>query len=195
MIRFNQYLDTIRSVNNLGKDPEDVQWMAHTGMLFLTWDKWWGDFRYRPSAHEGVDITYYRDRAGRLHQFSDAIHVPAMADGIVLTVCRDFLGQTIVAELPEESDPLGQSAEQGSSLTRSVLAYAHIVPDRNIQPGDKISRDQIIAHVCDTVKNPLLPPHLHLSCFVIPRQMPAHRLNWELFSQSTEIALIHPWFL
>ena len=107
----------------------------------MTWDKWWGDFLHRPSAHEGVDITYYRDlKTGRIHHFSDAIKVPAMADGTVLAICHDFLGQTIVSELPEK----------GTALTRVVFAYAHIVPEKGIRPGDRIYKDQIIANVCDT---------------------------------------------
>ena len=187
MIRFADYLKGISQVNALS-DPgnnQTIQWLFHCGMLFSSKDKWWGDFKFRHAAHEGIDITYYRTQPGRMHCFDDSIKVPAMDDGIILNICDDFLGQTLV---------VGQ--ERLSYGNRQTLfVYSHIVPDKTLKIGHNITKRQLIARVCDTHKNPQLPPHLHFSCFEISKTVLPKQLNWALFSTDTDINRIHPVFL
>ena len=187
---FFTYLETLSRINGLqqaltpGKGQK-IQWVFHCGMLFSSWDKWWGDFQYRASAHEGVDVTYFRTNPNDLHHFDHSVQVPAMADGVVLNICDDFLGQTLVVR-----------QEGLTILDRQVLfVYAHIDPDVQIKPGDVLKKDQIIATVCNTLKNPQLPPHLHFSCFEVAKRIPSDQLNWHLFSSGSEINMIHPLFL
>jgi len=56
MSKFSDYLESISQVNGLANgmgNGQKVQWLFYCGMLFSSKDKWWGDFKFRHSAHEG----------------------------------------------------------------------------------------------------------------------------------------------
>jgi len=197
MNKFSDYLDLISRVNNLTGNPYPVgntvenndntkmQWLFHCGMLFSTSAKWWGDFKIRQSIHEGIDITYYRTCQDKIHCFNDSIKVPAMDRGDIINICDDFLGQTIVVE-----------HKKLPGFNRRILfVYAHIIPEKDLKTGQTIKKDEIIARVCDTHKNPLLPPHLHFSCFEVSQNIPFENLNWNLFSKTMDIIRMNPVFL
>jgi len=184
MKRFSEYLATIARINNLGMG-QPVEWLFHTGMLFSTREKWWGDFKSRASAHEGIDITYFRTKPREVCRFDDTIIIPAMEDGQIINICNDFLGKTLVVDLENNED----------SDIRVFLAYAHILPEKELIEGDRLKKNDIIARVCDTGKNPQLPPHLHFSCFEVKKHILPEYLNWTLFSASADVNPIHPVFL
>jgi hypothetical protein len=154
-------------------------------MLFSTRDKWWGDFKFRLTAHEGIDITYFRTVRGRWNCFDPGTKIPAMDNGRVLNICDDFLGKSLVVE----HKPTGY--RDGKIL----FVYAHIIPAPGIKTGCSIRKDSLIAHVCDTRKNPQLPPHLHFSCFEANPQVEGKDLNWTLFSDPSKVKPLHPVFL
>ncbi|NOX33467.1 MAG: M23 family metallopeptidase [Deltaproteobacteria bacterium] len=188
MSRFSDYLEAVSRLNGLARGMENnskVQWLFHPGMLFSSMDKWWKDFRPRQSAHEGIDITYYRRRPDELCCFGASIKVPAMDDGMILNICDDFLGKSLVVE------------HENSILfnTRIIFAYAHVMPEKGFKRGDIIQKEEVIARVGNTGKNPRLPPHLHFSCFEVPGHVKARDLNWELFSKSFDVNIIHPLFI
>ena len=200
MSKFSDYLQAISKINNLGNglscdslkdlplnstNTFKVQWLFHCGMLFSSRDKWWGDFKYRQSAHEGIDITFYKIYLDEIHCFDDSIKVPAMDDGIILNICDDFLAQTLVIR---HNDFI-------SSNRQILFVYAHIVPAKGLQPGHIVTTNDPIAKVSNTYTNPQLPPHLHFSCFEIPKDIKPEYLNWDLFSKSPDINLINPVFL
>ena len=189
MSKFSDYLQAISQVNGLVNGQANglgnnrkVQWLFHCGMLFSSKDKWWGDFKFRHCPHEGIDITYYRTNPDEIHSFDDSIKVPAMDDGFILNICDDFLGQTLVVE-HENSIVFNR---------RIIFAYAHIIPEKNLKVGHNIKKKDVIARVCDTNRNPQLPPHLHFSCFEVLKKVPPEHLNWDLFSKNLEVNLIHP---
>ncbi len=181
---FSEYLADIARINRLGA-YQPVEWLFHTGMLFSTLDKWWGDFKSRATAHEGIDITYFRTRPGEIHRFDDTILIPAMEDGPLLNICDDFLGRTLVVEQENNT----------TSEVRVIFAYAHIRPEKRLIKGYRIRKNEIIARICDTQKNPQLPPHLHFSCFEVEKAVLPEDLNWNLFSNSTAVNPVHPVFL
>lgn len=187
MTRFTSYLAALSHVNRLGEGTP-VHWYFHPGMLFLSRDKWWGDFKYRQSIHEGIDITYYKTASGKWCHFHENIRVPALKSGVVLNICDDFLGKTIVAE------PFLTIPHTGDPGKRLILAYAHVVPDARLHHGAVMKKHGIIATVSHTRKNPLLPPHLHLSCFEVDKRIPFEHLNWHLFSKGEDVRLLHPVF-
>jgi len=188
MRRLSDYLLLISQTNKLTGSRDNkhkIQWVFHCGMLFLGKDKWWGDFKFRHAAHEGIDITYYRILPGCIHSFDDTTKVPAMDDGRILNICDDFLGKTLVVE-------------NKSSLSinkRVIFAYAHVIPENNIKIDHTIQKGDVIARVCDTHRNPLLTPHLHFSCFEVPKNILPKDLNWSLFPTHRDINLINPVFL
>jgi len=186
MPSFASYLQRLSTINGLGTG-HPVQWLFYPGMLFSSRDKWWGDFQFRPLPHEGMDICWYRrsphDRT--LLCFTPEIRVPAMEDGILVNVCDDFLGRTLVVEKPFQTP----------QDHRVVMVYAHVVPEPELALQDRIKAGQIIARVCDTKKNPLLPPHLHLSCFELFTPAADADLTWTLFTDPDKINMILPQFL
>lgn len=184
MTKFTDYLAAIGQMNRLGNGRR-LEWLFHCGMLFADRSKWWGDFGFRATVHEGIDITYFRTRPGHMQCFKAGIRIPAMEDGRVINICNDFLGRTLVVE----------PAETESLKTRIIYAYAHIVPENHIRPGQAIHRHEIIAKVCETRKNPSLPPHLHFSCFELERLHPPETMNWSLFATHPDVNRIHPLFL
>ncbi len=184
MKRFTRYLETFARVNGL-PNKQNTQWLFHCGMLFFSADKWWEDFKYRSSIHEGIDITYYQSDLPEIQHFKPSINVPAFANGMLLNVCDDFLGQTMVVEYEATL----------SARFRVILIYAHVLPDDALAVGDMIQKGAIIASVCDTPQNPQLPPHLHFSCFEVLKQIPFSNLDWNLFSKPKNIQMIHPVFL
>jgi hypothetical protein len=192
MNKFSDYLETIVQINGLKKDLKrsqgsgvKVQWLFHSGMLFLSRDKWWGNFKHRSSEHEGIDICFYRSGHGKTQCFDDSIKVPAMDGGVIVNICNDFLGQTIVI----------QHQKDNGEKRQILFIYAHITPSQNIKPGQDIKKSSVIARVCNTHKNPQLPPHLHFSCIEVPCNINPEHLNWNLFSKSPDINLINPIFL
>ena len=200
MSKFSDYLEAISEINDLGNgqhhdllkklpsssaNASKVQWLFHSGMLFSSKDKWWGDFGCRHSAHEGIDITFYRTHKNKIFCFDDSIKVPAMDDGIILNICDDFLAKTLVIKCKDVI----------SSDRQILFAYAHISPEKNLKPGYNIKKNDVIARVCNTYKNPQLPSHLHCSCFEVSKNVQPEHLNWNLFSKSSDINLINPVFL
>lgn len=184
MKAFPEYLATLSRVNGLGRG-QPVQWLFYSGMLFSSRDKWWGDFGIRASAHEGIDITYYKTLPGEICCFDDTILIPAMADGRIINICDDFLGSTLVVDL-EKDDLAG---------TRVIFAYAHIQPESGLSAGREIKKDEPIARVGNTRENPQLPPHLHFSCFEVEKGVLPEDLNWKLFSKERAVKGINPVFL
>ncbi len=171
-------------MNTLGKEGP-LQWLFYSGMLFLSPDKWWADFKTRASVHEGIDITWFKTHSGRIRHFDATTRVPAMTDGILVNICPDFLGTTLVVEDPKQS----------CEAWRVVCCYAHIVPEKQFKRGQAIEQSQCIARVSHTAKSPELRPHLHFSCFEVSKDIALNQLNWELFSDHTAVRMIHPFFL
>lgn len=202
----SSYLETIAQVNHLIpeqnrlenrhlKNNSGVEWLFYEGMLPASPAKWWDDFGIRATPHEGMDITYYRLNRPQgsacskadcpVMQFNPTIQVPAMAEGTVINICDDFVEKTIVVRY------LFNTATNSQVL----FAYAHINPGPQMSTGQSIRKNEIIATIAPNRKNPGLPCHLHISCMEVPDNVPAERLNWDLFTQQDQVCLINPFHL
>lgn len=183
MSNFKQYLAAVASANRLGPD---IEWVFHPGMLPESRRKWWGDFKTRPAAHEGIDICFYRTGTGPIRQLPAGARVPAWSSGTVLNICDDFLGTTLVV------------APQAfvSERTRILEVYSHLSVCDEITPGTGLGAGQIIAQTADThATGSVLPPHLHLSCIEVPAHIQADALNWTLFPRRDNVNVINPVFM
>ena len=89
MKKFTQYLAALARANALG---EQVNWLFYPGMLQESRAKWWDDFAWRPKAHEGIDICFYRKGKEKITPLAKNAHIPAMDKGLILNRCEDFLG-------------------------------------------------------------------------------------------------------
>lgn len=187
MTCFSDYLNSVARINSLAPSMSvsDIVWFFHCGMVFSSPHKWWADFRTRRTAHEGIDITWYAVNNGQIRQFDENIMIPAMDNGRVVNVCDDFLGKTIIVD----------QTYSELTETRLVFAYAHVVPEKGIGKGSFLQKNQVIAKICNTRRNPLLVPHLHFSCIEVERHVPFNRLDWDLFTSPAKVNLINPVFL
>ena len=189
MNRFSRYLDTIARVNDLGERPV---WYFYPGMLQDSWDKWWAEFFGRRHAcHEGIDICFYNAGQGVRPIFPGAA-VPALADGVVLHISKDLLGQSMaVSYAPDPED--NRMLPDGYI---PVLVYSHLEPEKGLAPGSRIIKDQIIANIFDTrKKKSKLLSHLHFSCILLPESIPADRLCWSLFADRDIATYVNPVFI
>ncbi len=180
---FSRYLAAVATANHLG---HGVEWLFYPGMLLDSRRKWWGDFAYRTAAHEGIDICFYRIRKGPVRLLPAGALVPAWSSGTVINVCNDFLGKTLVVA-PEEIP---------STDTRILEIYSHLSLPDDTTAGTRLETGTIIARTADTFAGgSVLPPHLHLSCIEVPTHIPAHRLDWSLFSRRETVNVLHPFFI
>ncbi len=182
MTQLKNYLGRIALANGRA---EETDWFFYPGMLQDSPDKWWDDWKFRHAVHEGVDICFYREPAdkGPVHTLGPGARIPALAHGVVRNICPDFLGHSIVVE------PMGFEKEP----RRILWVYSHQTPVKDLAPGSRIKKDQIISHLFDTrIKASKLLSHLHLSCMEVPRDIPFDEFNWGLFPHRNRINLINP---
>ncbi|MFO7748642.1 MAG: hypothetical protein R6V54_00975 [Desulfobacteraceae bacterium] len=123
----NDYLDALARCNNLvdteniGDTGDTLEWCFYPGMLLGSRAKWWADFGVRHAAHEGLDICMYRTSGGEIARLSPSTRIPAMEGGVVVNVCGDFLGRTVVVQHHGTSRPDRAANERPAtgSSTRS----------------------------------------------------------------------------
>jgi hypothetical protein len=183
MGHFSQYLEALARANGLG---DKITWLFYPGMLLDSYDKWWDDFGTRPCAHEGIDVCFFKKGSGKITPLEPNANIPAMDDGIVLNRCQDFLGESLVIE-HDKFHPLS---------SRVVLVYSHLEIDKNLVPGCRVEKKQVIARTFDTrKKRSKLLSHLHLSYIELLGEMPLTDLNWELFPGREKVNLMNPFFI
>ncbi len=189
MTLFPEYLDSIARVNRLARP---VEWLFYPGMLQDSPDKWWDDWYSRRTLHEGLDICFFRSTASaastasQIYTLAPGSNVPAMAEGTLLNIADDLLGQSLVVSY---SPP-------GAGATDLILVYSHLTVDPALCVGNRIQKGQIIAQTFDTrTKGSKLLSHLHLSCIDLLKERPGHTLNWDLFPRRDQVNFINPFFL
>ena len=183
MTRFKQYLSSIASANNL---KDGIEWVFYPGMLLDSKSKWWGDFKTRHAAHEGIDICFFRTFDKTIRCLKPGAVVPAWSTGTVINLCEDFLGHTLVVE-PENT---------AGGPTRMLEVFSHLAPCEGITPGTRVSAGRIIARTFDTrTKGLPLLPHLHVSCIEVASHIPFEALNWSLFPLREKVNVINPVFV
>lgn len=169
----------LRIIGRLNGFPDTGSWLFYPGMLFGSPFKWWGDFTYRATSHEGIDIRYFTPPDGPVLTLTAGSAVPAWDNGVILNICRDFLGFSVIIE------------HDRSAFSRLVSVAAHVRPAAGLDRGTAVTRGEPIACIADTSQT-RLAPHLHLSVMEIPAGVPENRLNWELFTDPDRISLINP---
>ena len=145
------------------------KWVFRAPMLYRSTDMWWGHLgkRYRP--HEGLDFRMFLDGCNRVVPLDGSTRIPAMYDGVVIQITRDFLGRSIVLEHGSEK----------SGKARFCTIYSHIRPIPELLPGREIKEGSVIAKIEDSFKSKTdISPHLHISLGWVPRSIPNERLVW-----------------
>lgn len=195
-MQFENFLKSISQINHLPL-CRSGEWLFYPGMLFGSSAKWWADWKTRYTAHEGIDIAFYRTMNGDIGSFNPYIAVPAMADGTILNICDDFLGQSVVIEHGWAGCTAHEMCDHEKSTVAAV--YSHIcieksltdryqlpeerLPQNILKAGMAVTKGQIIGRVADTsMKKSGILPHLHISIIEISVNTPFNELNWELFA-------------
>jgi murein DD-endopeptidase MepM/ murein hydrolase activator NlpD len=159
------------------------KWHSQPGMLFNSLETWWGEEKPRATPHEGIDLCWFEDSAGRIQQLDQNIKIPATFAGKIVKIGRDFLGKSIY--LLHEI-----LAADGRQL---YTAYGHTEPLAAIHVGQVVAAGEIIAALAaGPGQSPKIPSHLHLTLAWIPVSLPADRLNWQNLGADRNITLIDP---
>lgn len=157
------------------------QWVFFPGMMFGSMEKWWGAPGMRPASHEGLDLCFFMDAEGRPRRLDDATRLPAMAEGVVVSIMPDLLGHTVVVR---------QDACPGPAL---LVFYAHIRPAPELRTGDRIRAGDGFAGIAPTRgRSSLLPPHLHLTLAWADALPPAQDLTWKLLNGVDRSVFVDP---
>ena len=171
----------------LEKNPDSLgnfqRWRFHPGMLFNSWEQWWGEPGRRPSAHEGIDLCFFEDEAGQINFLGGTVRVPATFAGTVVKLDRDFLGQSIYLRHAIFS-------EDGAQL---LTAYGHTRLVEGLAVGRQVAEGEIIASIAPvSARKNGMRAHLHLTMAWAPVLLPLDRLTWENLGRDGGIRLIDP---
>ena len=158
-------------------------WVFHPGMMFDSAHKWWRDFGTRDFPHEGIDLCLFLDRSMRTRCLRPETRVPAMFDGVVRAMFKDYLGQAIIVEHSFEKH------ENSKMLT----VYAHTDPLDKIRSGRQVSQGDIIATIADTHRSKAnILPHLHLSLAIPAPDLSYNAFVWNIMRDLDRITLLDP---
>ena len=159
------------------------EWVFLPGMLFNSWEKWWGDQGRRTTPHEGVDLCSFAEVNGRVKDLGFHTKIPAAFAGEIVKIAPDFLGQSIFMRQAIFD-------ERGRQL---YSAYGHTDPVDTLHIGSQVAEGQTIAVIADlTGKQLAILPHVHLTFAWIPVAIAAHELNWDNLGKNPGITLIDP---
>ena len=173
-----------RLVEGNGLDEHGfVEWLLYPGMLFRATEAWWGQQGRRETAHEGLDLCYYRDQEGTVFSLGKGASIPVMYDGIVAAIIDDFLGSSLIVRHHIRND-------RGSEL---CSIYGHTTPRDDIRVGRAIEEGEIIATVAGAERSKSdAVPHLHISIGWATDTISYKDLDWNVIGNSDVITLIDP---
>jgi len=159
----------------------DMQWIFYPGMLFASLEKWWNQGSLRICAHEGIDMLACMDREGQILKVDTNTEVPAVFEGQIIRVLKDFLGMSVflMHHIYDERN------------RRLCTVYGHTDPDAGVLEGEVLKSGDIIGRVAAVNKcERIVPPHLHLTVAWIPAEV--SRLDWEIMGCCDAITLVDP---
>ncbi|MBF0200291.1 MAG: M23 family metallopeptidase [Desulfamplus sp.] len=162
---FLNYLSDLAELNSLPLYSRGG-WIFHPGMLFGSPFKWWGSGGLRATLHEGVDVVMYKNKDGETAHVTPTLEVPSIFHGVVLNICSDFLGKSVIV----------------SHRDNFCLVYAHIEPAQSLRSGTRLARGEVLGNVADTSgKKSGIPSHLHVTALEILMPIAHEKLDWNLF--------------
>lgn len=157
-------------------------WAFLPGMLFAAKRVWWQapEPAARPRPHEGVDLATFSDSAGALHYLAAGTKVPVLADGEVVAIFADFLGQSILVAHGRQ--------RQGEAMFYSL--YAHLRAEAEITVGHLCHGGEVIGRIAPCSRG-RVPPHLHLSTLWLTGTINGV-LSWPRLNDMTALQFCDP---
>lgn len=177
-----QFTRTLEENNR--KDMIISEWIFKPGMLFKSMDKWWGDRKQRTIPHEGLDLCLYKDPQGTIHSLDSQTRIPALFNGRVVKIMKDFLGLTMVME----HDPVDESAPGFLTI------FGHANPAKDMHVGRRVKKGEMICSLSwpDKPKSQGLLPHLHITAGTFFSEIPYDKLTWKVIPATPSLTLIDP---
>ncbi len=165
---------------DLNKDfmADFKKWIFKKGMLFNSYEKWWGKGK-RNFAHEGIDLSAFETLTGKVKKLNGKIKVPALFNGEIVKVEKDFLGKSVFIK---HSDITSETGEYLYTL------YGHLKPLYSVEK--KIEKGKAIGFVSD--KSLKIDPHIHISFAWIAKDFNAKNITWNNLRDNKSIRLIDP---
>ncbi|MBI2898625.1 MAG: M23 family metallopeptidase [Planctomycetes bacterium] len=169
--RFDAAISTLRIGEWLRETARQVTasdsagWVLLPGAAFGDGREWWGTRRPRLTVHEGIDLRFLSVGGERKELAAGAV-VTAVADGEVVRVFKDFIGQTVVVR--------HRTGVEGGSI---YTVYAHAAPRPDRTAPYPVKRGERIAEVAASATG--APSHLHFTVLYAPDWLPVSRLDWD----------------
>lgn len=158
------------------------RWIFQPGMLFNSWEQWWGDKKTRPDAHQGLDICLFEDTDGNIKNVDIHLRIPAAFGGEIVKIEPDFLGQSIY---------IGHHIFTEDEK-QFYTVYGHTAPLPEVIVGKKLAAGELLGEIADVPAGTSILPHLHLTLAWIPVAFNPERLNWQNLADDQRITLLDP---
>ncbi len=181
IIRKSRFHESLIEHNNLNK-LGFKEWIFYPGMLFNHLHKWWTDRGIRHKPHEGIDLCFYRDENGQVHNLSEETHIPVMYNGEIVHIGNDLLGKSLYVNHNIYNN-------NGNKL---YTIYGHASPYYGIDIGKILNEGDVIATIAPIRKKTKIFPHLHISTAWLPESFPYEKLDWETINDCNTIILCDP---
>ncbi len=178
----SDFISHLVAVNHLDRIGFD-RFVFFPGMCFLSMDMWWAGAGRRKTAHEGLDICFFINSRNKAYRLDETVRIPALFQGRMIHVMRDFLGHTLVI----------RHRMPGDDSNTILSFYAHILPDEKVGMGHDVEAGQVIGTIVDPHKtHSPLPAHLHLSLARESGLPDVSTLSWKILNQVDRSVLIDP---
>ncbi|KHE90653.1 MAG: hypothetical protein SCABRO_03609 [Candidatus Scalindua brodae] len=145
-------------------------------------ETWWTDNGLRPTPHEGVDLCFYRDNAGKVRRIDNGTKIPVMYTGNIVHTHDDFLGKSIYIK-HNINDKIGNALH---------TIYGHTTPRNRHDTEKRVREGDIIAEVAAVPENSKVLPHIHITMAWIHKSLPCKKLNWDTIWTSQSVTICNP---
>ncbi len=153
------------------------RWIFHNGMLFNSFDKWWGDKGKRPTPHEGIDLCLFECGDSCIKKLDENINVPASFSGEIMKIEKDFLGESIFIK---------HNIEKNNRCLYTL--YGHLKPFCIL--GKEVGHGEIIGKVSNSSVK--ISPHIHISFAWVLKNLSPKDITWNNLADNPLIELIDP---
>jgi len=124
-------------------------------------------------------LRFYRAAGASLHHLNENTQVPAIFEGRVVRIIRDFLGQSVFV--------IHEAVARGQNHLYTV--YGHTTPQPNLRVGSMVAGGEVIGTIA---AGRSVPCHLHVSVAWVPGTLPLDDLDWSTMADTRIVTLIDP---
>ena len=182
LLKATRFAEHFVKENGLG-ECDFKEWVLSSGMLFRASRIWWGDRGKRDSAHEGLDLGFYRDCRDKMYGLDDNTKIPVMYDGLVVCIVNDFLGESLIVKhsIPD------------NDIREFCTIYGHTDPESGMRTGSIVEQGEVIGSVASVNRSKShSSPHVHISIGLPSRAISYDKLDWKAIGDPDTMTLIDP---